>query len=408
MQPLIKRVFKTNGIKAILVNIFTLSFGWGLSTGDIAFTAFNADGDDDFAIVALADISANSTIYFSDKVPNSDGTGFEGTSEGILKWVTGGSTISAGTIVVFTDVDLGSNSNFGSSVGTLSDATFDAGFNLAGGGDNLYAVEGTDDGSAITVSAWLAGIQNASGKEGINFDQTGLTAGTTFINFYSSGSPDGGYYSGDRQGQSSFSGYLAHLGNNSKWTTETTNGENILPISTSAFSLGVTISGSSDHFRMMSSPVAGQIYSDLLSELWTQGMTGADVTTGSANVWTYDAASTPVWTALSNLNTASLTAGQGFLVFVYVDTDNDGDTGDTGANGYLPVTLSLAGNENSGNVTVPSSGSISDGAWEFAGNPYAHKQLIGIWSHRLQLQRPVMYGMMLRLPIKAGVEVVEL
>jgi len=96
------------------------------------------------------------------------------------------------------------------------------------------------------------------------------------------------------------------------------------------------------------------------------------------------------------------------LVFVYVDTDNDGDTGDTGANGYLPVTLSLAGNENSGNVTVPSSGSISDGAWEFAGNPYAHKQLIGIWSHRLQLQRPVMYGMMLRLPIKAGVEVVEL
>ena len=76
MQPIIKRVYKTNGIKTILVNIFTLSFGWGLSTGDISFTAFNADGEDDFAIVALADIPANTTIYFSDNEPNSDGTGF--------------------------------------------------------------------------------------------------------------------------------------------------------------------------------------------------------------------------------------------------------------------------------------------------------------------------------------------
>jgi len=127
----------------------------------------------------------------------------------------------------------------------------------------------------------------------------------------------------------------------------------------------VSISGSSDHFRMMSSPVAGQIYSDLLSELWTQGMAGADVTTSSANVWTYDAASTPVWTALSNLNTASLTAGQGFLIYVYTNTDNSGATND------LPVTLSVSGTENSGNVTVPSSGSIDNDAWALAGNPYA-------------------------------------
>ena len=372
MQLLIKQVFKTNGIKAILVNIFTLSFGWGLSTGDIAFTAFNADGDDDFAIVALADISANTIIYFSDKTPNSDGTGFEGTSEGILKWVTGGSTISAGTIVIFTDVDLGSNSNFGASEGTLSDATFDAGFNLAQDGDNLYAVEGTDNGSTITVSTWLAGIQNEFGNEGSNFDQTGLTAGTTFINFYSSGSPDGGYYSGDRQGQSSFSGYLTHLGDDSKWTTETSTGENILPISTSAFSLGVTISGSSDHFRMMSSPVDGQIYSDLLAELWTQGMTGADADyTGNdnANVWTYSGTS---WTALTDISGsgdgASLNAGQGFLVFVFANTDNNG--GDD-----LPVTLSVSGDENSATVeTSTTEGSDAGGGgtgWNLLGNPFA-------------------------------------
>ena len=48
----------------------------------------------------------------------------------------------------------------------------------------------------------------------------------------------------------------------------------------------VEITGTGNHFRMMSSPVAGAIYADLLLELWTQGMTGSDVgTSGNANVW---------------------------------------------------------------------------------------------------------------------------
>jgi len=131
---------------------------------------------------------------------------------------------------------------------------------------------------------------------------------------------------------------------------------------TSNAPIGCTISGD-DGFRMMSSPVAGQVYSDLLSELWTQGMTGADVTSGDNNVWTYSGSG---WTNVTDISGSgtSLTAGQGFLVYVYTDTDNDGDDD-------LPVTLSVAGTENSGNVTVPSSGSIADDAWAFAGNPYA-------------------------------------
>ena len=128
----------------------------------------------------------------------------------------------------------------------------------------------------------------------------------------------------------------------------------------SGFELGVTISGNSG-FRMMSSPVAGQIYSDLLAELWIQGMTGGDITGGTANVWTLSGQS---WSALSNLSTASLTAGQGFLVYVYADTDADGDDD-------LPVTLSVSGTENSSSATVPSSGSIADGDFALAGNPYA-------------------------------------
>ena len=108
---------------------------FGLAAGDIAFTAYNADGDNDFAIVALIDIPANATIYFSDNEPNVDGTGFLDFDEGTLEWVTGGAVISAGTIVVFTDTDNGTNGLFGASIGTLSDASFDAGFDFGTGGD---------------------------------------------------------------------------------------------------------------------------------------------------------------------------------------------------------------------------------------------------------------------------------
>jgi len=120
----------------------------------------------------------------------------------------------------------------------------------------------------------------------------------------------------------------------------------------------VSISGTSG-FRMMSSPVSGTIYSDLLAELWTQGMTGGDVTGGDANVWTYSVAGQS-WSALTNLSTASLTAGAGFLVYVYADTDNDGDDD-------LAVTLSVNGTANNSSATV---GSIADGEWALIGNPY--------------------------------------
>ena len=67
-----------------------------------------------------------------------------------------------------------------------------------------------------------------------------------------------------------------------------------------SISMGVMISGDSG-FRMMSSPVSGQIYSDLLEELWIQGMIGGDVTDGAANVWTLNVANQS-WDAISNIN----------------------------------------------------------------------------------------------------------
>ena len=117
-------------------------------------------------------------------------------------------------------------------------------------------------------------------------------------------------------------------------------------------------------FRMIASPVAGQVLGDLLTNAWTQGMTGADIAWANSNVWTFNV-SGQNWTALSDISTSgtSLAAGQGFLTYIYADSDYNGSDD-------LPITLSVSGSENSGSATYPASGSIAANAWGLAGNPY--------------------------------------
>ena len=69
------------------------------------------------------------------------------------------------------------------------------------------------------------------------------------------------------------------------------------------------------------------------------------------------------WTALTDISNSgtSLSAGQGFLVYVFDDTDNDG-TSD------LPAIISITGTENSGNATISS---VPANGWVLAGNPYS-------------------------------------
>ena len=123
----------------------------------------------------------------------------------------------------------------------------------------------------------------------------------------------------------------------------------------------LTLNGNSG-FRMLSSPVSGTIFNDLLSETWTQGITGSDAgSDGSANVWTLDLGN-QTWTELSNMSSSSLSAGQGFLTWVFQDINFDGDSD-------LPITLSVGGTSTTGDVTI---GSIPDGDSYLAGNPYPH------------------------------------
>ena len=132
---------------------------------------------------------------------------------------------------------------------------------------------------------------------------------------------------------------------------------------TSASPLGTIISGNSG-YRMLSSPVSGQIISNLLNNLWTQGMTGSDYSNGNANVWILNV-SGQSWTALSDISGSgtSIAAGQGLLVYVFEDTDYDGSAD-------LPATISVSGTGNSGSATYPASGSIAANAYGLAGNPY--------------------------------------
>jgi hypothetical protein len=127
----------------------------------------------------------------------------------------------------------------------------------------------------------------------------------------------------------------------------------------------VTISGNAG-FRMLSAPVSNGTYTDLLSELWTQGMTGSDAAEASGdNVWSWTLVSGGAgnWSVASNLGN-TMTPGAGILVYAFADNNNDG-TDD------LPVSLSVSGTENSGDVRYPSgSGTISDTRYGFAGNPY--------------------------------------
>lgn len=232
--------------KIVLTLTLSLLLGfsaWGqLVTGDIAFTAFNADGNDDFAIVALADIPANSTIYFTDEESNGAGA-FVGTGEGFLNWNTGGALIPAGTVVVFTDVGLTSRS---ATFGTVVIEAGGGAFNLAAGGDVIFAYTGTDP---FTPTTFIAGIQNEPNNFG-NLANTGLVEGTTFVTFNDpsgNANPDGGAYNGPRSGLGSFAAYRAATMDYTNWSRNDTNGEALLPYDTTAFIVIPTWTGATDN-----------------------------------------------------------------------------------------------------------------------------------------------------------------
>ena len=108
-------------------------------------------------------------------------------------------------------------------------------------------------------------------------------------------------------------------------------------------------------FRILSSPISGPVFGDLLEELWTQGSEGSDHEGADPNVWRFDNG----WVPVSDLYNDHLEAGEGFVIYVFADTDYDG-------NDDLPVTIGVDGTVNESSVSVSSNASD----WNLVGNPY--------------------------------------
>ena len=132
----------------------------------------------------------------------------------------------------------------------------------------------------------------------------------------------------------------------------------------STFQASTNLNGAAG-FRLLSAPSA-ESYGDLLDNLWTQGASaGADVTNGDPNVYIWDNSSTgntnTNWSGLTNL-TGTITAGEGFLVYVFADDDLDG------VNDAFPKLVSSFGAENAADAS-PTINSNADG-WTLLGNPF--------------------------------------
>lgn len=190
-----------------------INSAFALSTGDIAFTAFNAD-EDGWSLATFVDISANSTLYFTDNEWNGGVIGAGGafnTGESYHQWNSGGSTIAAGSVIRFSAVDHADN--LAASVGTLMRATVSGSSNwgISASGETIYAFLGSSASAPIT---FLTAI-SSEGFTGGQLGNTGLTAGSNAVQINSG--TDFAEYTGSRAGELNFAAYLPMVANNSNW-----------------------------------------------------------------------------------------------------------------------------------------------------------------------------------------------
>ncbi len=190
----IMKATQYRGLLGLVIFILAISYvevKAQLVEGELMFVGYNADGDDGFSIVALVDIPANSTIYFTDNEWNGSAIGsggaFNSSTEGEITWSTGASIIDEGTVITFDETNSTSNTNYGVSVGSISGS-----INLNASNEVLYMFLGTDD---ITPTTFLSAIAN----DGYNATKghisgTGLSVGTDAISI--SGDEDVMVYTG--------------------------------------------------------------------------------------------------------------------------------------------------------------------------------------------------------------------
>lgn len=198
-----------------------------LTTGDLAFTGFNADKDY-WSVVALADIAANTQVFFSDNEWN--GSAFNDTNEHTLVWNTGSGVIAAGTVVLFTEIDAAPDV-ITASIGSLGLAAGGGtGLGLSATDDTLYAFLGS---SATAPTTFLAAVSNDASAT--NITNAGLVVGVNAVQLTSSA--DFGDYTGARAGATTFAAYGALVNSSANWNILVGGDQSALVPSTVAFTV---------------------------------------------------------------------------------------------------------------------------------------------------------------------------
>ncbi|MCR9253617.1 MAG: Ig-like domain-containing protein [bacterium] len=222
-----------DGITGSTAYTFTTVASSSLSAGDIAFVGWDADDNDNFAIVVLTDLDGSSTpfdIRFTDN--EWDGvSSFNTGSEGEIIW-TINVLVSAGTIVHFGDVNTTSPTI---TAGTGSVAR-SGDFLINTNNEAVFAFDGT---GISAVSAVLAGISSDGNSGWGSLANSGLVEGTTAVDFDGVDDDlDGGEYTGSRSGLGNFAGYLTLVNDPTNWaTTDGGTANTVPPFDMTAFTI---------------------------------------------------------------------------------------------------------------------------------------------------------------------------
>ncbi|WP_179353601.1 choice-of-anchor I family protein [Winogradskyella vidalii] len=203
---------------------FTCFASAQLNTGDMAFTAFHANDDDDFAMVTFVDIPANTIIYFSDK--EWEVTEFN-SGEANYEWQTGSNVISAGTIITFYTISATPSVSHGTIVGEPG--------GISASSEAIFVYHGTD---IDTPTTFITAVANSSSAyddgAGTGLAGTGLTEGSTAITYANGTSL--ATYNGPRTGFTA-NGYIVALNTVNNYNFED---DASLPFDTTPFVISTT------------------------------------------------------------------------------------------------------------------------------------------------------------------------
>lgn len=189
-----------NILAAAILAVTALEANASLTTGDLAFTSFNAD-EDGWSIVTFVDIAANTTVFFSDNAWN--GSNFNNT-ESFHTWNSGVNQINAGTVIRFSAIDSASKA---ASIGSFSGSG--SNFGMSASNETILAYLGS---SVSTPTTFLTAV---SSEGTVNFSNTGLVAGINAVVLTTS--TDYAEYIGARAGESAFDAYRTQVNNASNW-----------------------------------------------------------------------------------------------------------------------------------------------------------------------------------------------